>query len=94
MLTPHQISEKRISLSEEYSRYAGELAKLIKIQADFFNSKREHYKSDNACQKAFEATVEGVNMTVVRLKLKTIEKTMSAYNTHLRLLENEAKGHY
>ena len=92
--SPHQISEERIKLAEEYSRYAGELASLVKSQADYFGEFREEFKSDNATQKAFERTDDGVKMTVVKLKLKSIEKTMSAYNTHLRLLENEARGVY
>lgn len=92
--TPHQLSEDRIALSEEYSRYAGEYAQHIKLQADFFNSNREKHKSDNATQKAFDATDAGVRMAILRLKLKAIEKQMSAYNTHLRLLENEAKNLY
>ena len=94
MRNPHELSEARITLAEEYSRYSGELAKMIKIQADYFNANRDNYKSDKATERAFEGTEEGVKMAVVKLKLKAIEKTMSAYNTHLRLLENEAKNLY
>ncbi len=94
MRNPHEISEARITLAEEYSRYSGELAKLIKVQADYFNANREAHKSDTAVERAFDATEQGVQMTIVKLKLKSIEKTMSAYNTHLRLLENEAKNLY
>ena len=94
MRNPHEISEARITLAEEYSRYSGELAKMIKIQADYFNANRDNHKSDKSTERAFEGTEEGVKMAVVKLKLKAIEKTMSAYNTHLRLLENEAKNLY
>lgn len=94
MKTPHELSEQRLSLSEEYSRYAGELAKLIKQQADHFNTYRPDFKSDTACLRAWESTEQGVQMTIVKLKLKAIEKTMSALNTHLRLLENEARNIY
>lgn len=91
---PHKLSEARITLSEEYSRYSGEMAKLMKIRADYFNANRASHKSDTACQRAFESTEQGVTMAIIKLKLKSIEKTMSAYNTHLRLLENEAKNLY
>lgn len=94
MLTPHEMSDRRIELSEEYSRYAGEFANHIKLQADFFNTFRENYKSDNATQKAFDATEAGVRMAILKLKLKSIEKTMSALNTALRLAENESKNLY
>lgn len=94
MKTPHQLSEERLGLSEEYSRYAGEFAKHIKLQADYFNTFRPDHKSDNSTQKAFDATPAGVKMAILKLKLKAIEKQMSALNTHLRLLENEAKNLY
>lgn len=94
MQTPHEMSEKRLSLAEEYSRYSGEYAKLVKIQADHFNTFRGEFKSDNACQKSFDVTPEGVQMVILKMKLKSIEKTMSALNTHLRLLENEAHNIY
>lgn len=93
-MTPHEMAQKRLDLSEEYSRYSGEFAKLVKFQADYFHVERENHKSDNACQKAFDRTPEGVQMTILKMKLKSIEKTMSALNTSLRLAENEAKNLY
>lgn len=81
-------------MAEEYSRYCGELAKLIKVQADFFKANRPNHKSDTACQRDFDGTDQGVTMTIVKLKLKAIEKQLSASNTMLRLMENEAKNLY
>lgn len=94
MRNPHELAEARITLAEEYSRYSGELAKLIKSQADYFNANRENYKSDTATEKAFDSTDDGVKMTIIKMKLKSIEKTLSAYNTYLRLAENEARNLY
>lgn len=93
-MTPHEMAEKRIELAEEYSRYSGEWAKLVKEQADYFFVHRSKHKSDNACQKSFDRTDDGVKMTVIKQKLKSIEKMMSALNTSLRLAENEAKNLY
>jgi hypothetical protein len=93
-LTPHQISDKRLEMAEEYSRFSGEMAKLLIKQAEWFNKNRASYKSDTATQRAYDVTEDGVTLTVLKLKLKSIEKTMSAYNTHLRLLENESKNLY
>ena len=94
LTNPHEISEERINLAEQYSRYSGEYAQLVRVQAVFFNHHRVDFKSDTATQRAFDATEDGIKMTVLKLKLKSIERTMSAYNTHLRLLENEAKSLY
>jgi hypothetical protein len=93
-LTPHQISDARIGLAEEYSKYCGQLADLMKKQAEHFNTYRNDFKSDKATERAFDATDDGVKMAIIKLKLKSIEKTLSAYNSHLRLLENEAKNLY
>lgn len=92
--TPHQLAEARIALAEEYSRYSGEFARLVRKQAEHFKANREKFKSDKACEKDFELTDDGMLMTTIKLKLKSIEKTMSAYNTYLRLKENEAKNLY
>lgn len=91
---PHELSEKLLSKAEEYSRYSGEYANHVKLQALYFNTFRPDHKSDNATQKAFEATADGVKMTILRLKLKALEKEMSAIRTHLRLLENQARNLY
>lgn len=89
---PRDLSSKLMKLSADYSNYCGQLAAHLKVQADYFNSNRENFKSDNATQKAFEATKEGVTLNILKLKLKSIEKEMSAIRTHLRLLETEAKN--
>jgi hypothetical protein len=92
--TPHQIAEERIGIAEEYSRYSGLYADLIKKRAEHYKVERNAYKSDTATERAWERTDEGTQMTIIKLKLKTIEKKMSASNTMLRLLENESKNLY
>lgn len=92
--TPHMIAEDRMTLAEEYSRYAGEFAEYVKKQAKFFVENRGNHKSDTATQRSFELTDDGVRMTILKLKLKAIEKQLSASATMLRLLENEAKNLY
>lgn len=94
MQNPQEMAERRLLLAEEYSRLSDEFAEHIKFQAEYFISNREKFKSDNATQKAFEATPDGVRMVILKLKLKAIEKTMSALNTALRLAENQAKNLY
>lgn len=92
--SPHQLAQDRIDLSEQYSVCAAKYAGYVKLQADHFNKFREEFKSDNATKRAWEATEEGVEMTILKLKMKSIEKKMTALNTMLRLLENEAKNLY
>lgn len=92
--TPHQLAEERMGMAEEYSRYSIDLALLVNLRAEHFKDVRETYKSDTACERAWERTPAGVQMTVIKLKLKAIEKQMSASNTMLRLMENEARALY
>ena len=94
MKTPHQLAEERYQMSVDYSTYSGELATLIKSQAEHFNTHRPSFKSDTACQRAFETTPEGVKLTIVKLKLKALAMQMSATKTMLETLTEEARGLY
>lgn len=94
MKTPHELANDLMLLAEQFSRYSGEYAEHIKIQADFCNAHREAYKSDTATQRAFDSTDSGVKMAVLKMKLKALEKKMSAIRTFLRHAEVEAKNLY
>lgn len=88
------MAEDRITLAEQYSRFSGEYARHIKLQALYFNAHRSDHKSDTACQRAFDVTDDGVMMVTLKLKLRAIEKQLSATATMLRLLENESHNLY
>ena len=94
IITPRELSMERLELSQQYSEYAGKLARLLKVEADFFNQNRGKHKSDNATQKVFDATPDGVSMNAIKIKLKSIDKRISAIAMHFKLLENEAKNIY
>lgn len=91
---PGQLAQERLLMSEEYSRYSGELANLYKKEAEFFNSRRQDFKSDNATSKAFAVTEDGVRMTIIKLKLKSLEKSMSAIKSLLETENVKAFGAY
>jgi hypothetical protein len=92
--TPHVLAEERIALAEEYSRYSGLYAEMIKYRAEHYKLNRDKHKSDTAVQRDWEFTEQGVQMEIIKMKLKTIEKKLSATATMLRLMENESKGLY
>ncbi len=92
--TPHQLADERIGLAEEYSRYSGLYAEMVKLRAEHYRSHRPNFKSDTAVQRDWEMTEQGVQMEIIKMKLKTIEKKLSATATMLRLMENEAKSLY
>ena len=94
MKTPHQLAEERLELSQQYSMYSGELAQLIKAEAEYYNANRANFKSDTAVKRAFEVTPEGVKITIVKLKLKAIQVQLSSLKSMLETLTNEAHGIY
>lgn len=92
--TPHELANERIGMAEEYSRYSGLYAEMIKHRAEHYKVHRPNLKSDTAVQRDWEMSEQGVQMEIIKMKLKTIEKKLSATATMLRLLENESKGLY
>lgn len=94
MKTPHQLAEERMGMAEEYSRYSGLFAEMIKHRAEHYKLNRDKHKSDTAVEREWERTEQGIQMTTIKLKLKALEKQMSASNTMLRLMENESKNLY
>jgi hypothetical protein len=92
MKTPRQYIDELETITEHYSKLTERYADLTVKQAEFFNKRRQDFKSDNQCQKAFDLTEEGIEMQVVKSKIKSKEKHISTIKTALRLLENEAKN--
>lgn len=94
MKSPHVLAEERMNLSEQYSKYSGELATLIKAEAEYYNLNRKDHKSDTSVQRAFDVTDEGVKVTIIKLKLKALEKQMAAIKTMIDVATEEARGLY
>lgn len=94
MKTPHQLAEDNLILSEQYSQYSGELAKLTKAEGEYYKVERPQHKSDTSVARAFQTSEEGIKMTIVKLKLKSIEKQMSANKLMIEVASNEARGLY
>lgn len=92
MRTPREYIDELETLTDQYSKLNEYWASLMKVQADFFEVYRESYKSDNACQKAFDRTNDGVQMQITKAKIKSHEKKMSTIKTALRLLDSEARN--
>lgn len=94
MKSPHFYAEEMMKLSESYSTYSGELAKLTKAEGEFYKLERPNHKSDTSVARAFQTTDDGIRMTITKLKLKSIEKQMSATKVFIEVATNEARGLY
>lgn len=93
-LLPHEAADRRVTLSEEYSRLSDEMSELKKLSVKWFATNRPDHKSDKACERSFDATNEGLRMIELTFRLKAIEKEMSSLNTFIRNAENQAKNYY
>lgn len=94
MKTPHELANNILLLSQEYSTYSGELAKLTKVEGEYYKQERPQHKSDTSVARAFQTTDEGIKMVILKLKLKSLEKEMSSTKVYLEVLANEARGLY
>lgn len=92
--SPHALADELMELSQQYSLYSGELAKLTKAEGEHYERERPNHKSDTAVARAFQISQDGVRMTIVKLKLQSISKEMSAIKTMIEVATNEARGLY
>lgn len=93
-ITPPEAADKRIVLSEEYSRISSKVAILESHCDSFCVARREDYKSDKATERAWKATEEGIEYTWGKARLKAIEKELSSLKTLIEVATNMTRGYY
>lgn len=93
-MTPSQLAEERLKISDDYSK-AGELkVKLMRLRALYYESFRESVKSDAALERKWETTKEGLDLMEVREKQRSMEHKLSAIRTLLETRNMEARNMY
>lgn len=91
---PVRASEDHAVLAGEYSFLAGRWEDILKRKPSTWTAMRENFESDTACNRAFEATEDGINEMGIRLRMKSIEKMMSALKSLIRIAEGQARNEY
>lgn len=91
---PHGAAEAKGWLAGEYSWVMGQLENILRTKPAIWNELRTKYKSDKATDRAYEATEDGVNEVILRMRLKKMEKLSAAMSTYIRLAEGEAKNQF
>lgn len=81
-------------MSVDYSTYSGELAKMLRTEAEHYVAQRANFKSDTAVQRAFDVTDDGIKLATLKLKIKALEKSMPAIKTLIDVATEEARGLY
>lgn len=94
--TPNEIAERRVELSAEYSKCADELADILEVKATAWLGirGREEIKSDTRADKEWDATELGIQEMRLRLRMKGLEKKLSAAKSYLDVANNEARNLY
>lgn len=92
--SPVQSSEDRAVLAGEYAWIMGQLEEILSRKPSVWNKMRPDYKSDTACERAWEATEDGINEACLRLRAKGVEKMMQALGSLIRIAEGESKNLY
>jgi hypothetical protein len=90
--SPHDLAEMRAFLASAYSFYTGKLQEILERKPQTWILTRPNHKSDTATDRAWEATIDGIEEMKNNLTLKRIDKLMSGINSLLKVAEGEAKN--
>lgn len=88
--TPHELSEALMVESAKFGSLTDELVLILEKKPALWMELRRDTKSDTSAERAWSATQDGMRETTLRLKLRAIEKSMSAAKTMLRIMSDEA----
>lgn len=91
---PILCSQYRGWLAGDYSTHAGLLEMIVQRKAAIWNELRKQVNSDKATDRLYEATTDGVDEQTIRIRLKRLEKLMSALGTLIKIAEGEARNNY
>lgn len=78
---PQEAVEMRTQLAGLYAFYSEQLEDILMKKPSVWNSLRKEHKSDTATERVWEGTADGLNEKGLSLRLKSIEKMMSALKT-------------
>ena len=93
-IPPNTLAEWRGVLAGEYSFAAGSLEDVLKQRPFIWNKLHETNKTDKGTDRAWEQTEEGINEMGLRLRMKAIEKLMSALKGLQDLAEGQARNQF
>jgi hypothetical protein len=89
---PHEAAADLSILAGEYAYASGQLELIFQRKPGIWSEMRKNFQSDTACERAWESTVDGMTESGLRLRVRAIEKMMSALKSLLRLAENESRN--
>ena len=93
---PPELADMRGWLAAEYAYINSQLIGVLMKKPEKWKEIRYSgdVKSDTAAERAWQSTEDGMLETVYRMKLKTIEKLLSAIKSRMEVMMGEAKNQY
>ena len=92
--TPQQLAEERLMIAEEYALLGQRKVELMYKRAEYYNENRQEHKSDASVMRAWEVTEDGLDLMVIKEKMKSKEHRLSAIRTLLEVANKEAFNQY
>lgn len=93
-IPPPMLKDYKAELAHHYSTLTDKLEDILIHKPEVWSELRSKQKSDAATDRAWEGTDVGKQEIQVRLRLKKVEKLISAVNSLIRVAEQEAQNLY
>ena len=93
-LTPSEVVKFREYLSSQYFYLGMELAMILMKKSEIWKEIREKVKSDKRADIEYNLTEYGKKETLLKMRLKTMEKMLSALRTTFEAQQGEAMNLY
>lgn len=91
---PSEMAERRVELAAEYGGCAEELADILEVKATAWRAIRERVKSDKSADMEWDSGEMGIKEMRLKLRMKVLEKKISAAKTYIDVQSNEARNLY
>lgn len=89
---PHEAANDLAVLAGEYAYAIGQLELILQNKPAIWNELRKNFESDTACERAWQATRDGLSETTLRLRERGISRMISALRTLVRIATEEARN--
>lgn len=89
---PHQCALDLAILAGEYAYIMGQLESILQRKPGIWSEMRKNFKSDTACERAWESTADGISESGLRLRAKAVERMISAMKSLIRIAEGESRN--
>lgn len=88
--TPGRLAELRVIIAGKYSYATNQYEEVLLKKPKIWNDMRPNYKSDTACERAWEATEMGQQEMHWKFQIRKCEKMLSAAKSLIDVKTAEA----